>query len=59
MLITKSERGAVKNERGGWVDLRAGDKAVESSVGVGIVRHRLKVGGKVCSLTNNCVAHKV
>ena len=36
-----------------------GDKAVEVSVGVGIVRNRLMVGGKVCSLTNNCVAHKV
>ena len=58
-MITKGERGAGVFERGGWVDLRAGDKAVESSVGVGIVRHRLKVGGKVCSLTNKCVAHNL
>lgn len=40
-------------------DLRAGDKAVEVSVAVGIVRNRLKIGGKVCSLTNNCVAHNL
>ena len=37
----------------------AGDKAVQLSVGVGIVRHLIRNGGKVCSLTNNCVAHKV
>ena len=43
--------------KGGW--FRAGDKAVEVSVGVGIVRHLIRNGGKVCSLTINCVAHNL
>ncbi len=37
----------------------AGDRAVEVSVGVGIVRISLGMEDKMCSLTINCVAHKV
>ena len=58
-MITKGERGAEGFEREGWAELRAGDKAVEVSVGVGIVRHLIRNGGKVCSLTINCVAHNL
>ena len=39
-MITKGERGAEVSERGGW----AGDKAVEVSVGAGIVPNNRKRG---------------
>ena len=58
-MITTEAAVMVISRRGGWGWFGVGDKGVEVSVGVGIVRNRLKVGGKVCSLTNNCVAHNL
>jgi hypothetical protein len=57
LLLASVGCGAL--ERGVWGGLRAGDNAVGMSVGAGIVPNYLGVGGKVCSLTINCVAHNL
>ena len=49
----------VISERGGWGRFGAGDKTVEVSERSAIVHNHLGVGGKVCSLTINCVAHNL
>ena len=41
------------------VGIEAGEKSEQLSVALGIVRNHVGVGGKVCSLTNNCVAHNL
>jgi hypothetical protein len=40
VVVTKGERGAVMFERGGWGRFGVGDRAVQLSVGIGIVRNR-------------------